>query len=190
MSGGHSHRKIHWDRLRGPRDWVAFFIATGGGAGLSPFAPGTTGSVPGLLLCMFLMPRLSPALYWAFWVGVLCVGVWAAGHFCQRMQTQDHQAVVIDEILGMAVTTAFIPWFIDTGSDKLGNVPIQAWIFSFFAFRVFDVLKIPPVRQIDRWSKRATTLGTTGFGVIADDLLAGVQALAVGWVLARSGFLG
>jgi phosphatidylglycerophosphatase A len=175
-----SRRKIHWDRLRGPRDWIAFFIATGGGSGLSPFAPGTAGSVPGLLLCFFLMPRLSPALYWAFWAGLLFVGIWAAGHFCQRMQTQDHQAVVIDEILGMAVTTAFLP----------SNAPLQAWVFCFFAFRVFDVLKIPPVRQLDRWSKRAQTLGSIGFGVIADDLLAGLQALGIGWLFARSGLLG
>jgi phosphatidylglycerophosphatase A len=103
------------------------------------------------------------------------------------MQTQDHPAVVIDEILGMAVTTAFIPMFMQSSTE---SVPLHVWGLCFLTFRIFDVLKVPPVRQIDRWSKRAQTLGAAGFGVIADDLLAGAQALGVCWLLSQSGWLG
>jgi len=167
-------RRIDWQKLRGPRAWTAFLTATALGSGLCPFAPGTAGS----LVALPLAYAVSGWTDWsklALWLLFAIVGTWAAKVFDGLMSTDDNQNIVIDEVIGIGIAA----W---TATDW------RVLAIAFVAFRLFDIIKIPPVRQADRWSKIAAERHLGGrhmarwigaFGVIFDDVLAGVQALIV-----------
>lgn len=136
----------------------AVFVALGFGAGLSPYAPGTFGSLLGIPLAVALQ-LLPPGWQVAIWA-MLCVG----GCFvCDRagraLGVPDHPAIVWDEVCGMAAVLLVAP-------SGLG------WIAaSFAAFRLFDIVKPWPIHLIDRRLHN-------GFGVMADDLMAAIYAIA------------
>ena len=138
---------------------LATWVATGFGAGYAPVAPGTAGS----LLALPFLPVLAqlrdgtPALYALLFVAVIAVAIWAADRTSTAWNTVDDGRIVADEIAGMMVTGAFLP---ATWTAALG---------AFLAFRIFDVWKPFPIRQLE---KRLPG----GLGVVTDDLLAGVYA--------------
>ena len=170
-----SRRRIHWENIRDFKSIFAVWVATASGAGLFPVAPGTMGSLVGL-----------PIAYWAqgasvsvrvlFWLSLFLLGTWAAQVFDERMKTQDNQSIVIDEVVGMGITA----W--TAGQD------LKAWVVAFLAFRFFDILKPYPIRKVDAWSKKQNSRKWAGFGVMADDLIAGVEGLVVVILLNYSGF--
>jgi len=200
---------------------MATFIATAGGAGFLPRAPGTWGSVVGLILALWVRTWPNFFVQIGFWIVLLLVGTWAAGVFDQRSKTQDNQKIVIDEVLGVAVAAATAPSlvlslhpgeFFSQASflgAKFGAQPgfafdlassglffwdhWGAWVVAFLCFRFFDIVKLPPVRKIDQWSKMRTVENVkwsvfyNGFGVVADDLVAGCQALVVVWFFQKIG---
>lgn len=147
---------------------LALLIATGFGAGRFPVAPGTTGS----LLALPLLPALGRSRDETFWIylvvvaAVAAVAIWAAGRASREWNTVDDRRIVADEIAGMVVTGAFLPatW--------------TAAALAFVTFRVFDVWKPFPIRQLE---KRLPG----GVGVVTDDLLAGVYAGVVAHLLLR-----
>lgn len=103
------------------------------------------------------------------------VGTWAAARVCEQKQSRDHQTIVVDELLGMGVAT-------------FGLYPNWTTIaVGFFLFRFFDIAKIPPVRAVDRWSKSQASFAWAGFGVLADDVLAGLQTRLGLWLLTHGG---
>lgn len=159
-------RQIIWENIKGLKSALVFLIATALGAGLFPLAPGTMGSVMAIPLVYWSCdwPWILRILFWLFLTGL---GIWAAKNFDQLMLTNDNQNIVIDEVIGMGITA----W----SAGK--NVP--SLVVAFIFFRFFDMVKIPPVRQLDKWSKEHSSPWCSGFGVIADDILAGFQALAV-----------
>jgi phosphatidylglycerophosphatase A len=138
---------------------LASLIATGLGAGYSPVAPGTAGS----LLALPFLPVLAhlrdgaPAVYSILLAAMVVLAIWAADRVSRDWQTVDDGRIVIDEVAGMMVAGAFLPgtW--------------TAALTVFVAFRIFDVWKPVPIRQLE---KRLPG----GFGVVTDDLLAGVYA--------------
>jgi phosphatidylglycerophosphatase A len=132
---------------------VALFIATSGGAGYSPIAPGTAGSAVGAVL--FWCTRAWP-LAWqvAIIVVVSGVGTWAASVAARHFGREDPGEVVIDEVAGQLVT------LVATGAGLAGT------FLGFFVFRAFDVVKPWPVNRLERLPG--------GVGIMADDLLAGV----------------
>lgn len=140
-------------------------LATGFGSGYSPVAPGTAGSAVGLLL-YWPLHRL-PGLPLAAVVGaVFLVGVLAASDVARRVGFEDPGIVVVDEIVGMWVSLAFLPLTPSTA------------VAAFVLFRVMDVLKPYPARQLESLP--------SGWGIMADDLMAGVYAnllLRVGLIL-------
>jgi phosphatidylglycerophosphatase A len=155
-------------------------IATFVWMGYAPFAPGTAGSAGAVVLIWFTL-LWSPESRVLFWLVVLVVGTWASMEVCRNTNTQDNQTIVIDEVLGMAITTALC---VQDSKELLA---------AFILFRIFDVIKLFPARSLDRWSKKVTTVTRWtywryGFGVIADDLVAGVQALGVWYFLKQGGW--
>ena len=149
----------------------ALVVATGAGAGYSPFAPGTAGSAVGLLL-FWPLASLSLPLYAVTVVGTVCVGIWAAEQMCRLWNTQDDGRIVIDEIAGQLIT--LVPLL------SLGRAHSFGWVVTgFVLFRCLDVWKPGPVRWLDQ-----NLHG--GAGVVLDDVLAGVFGAAVlaGLVLA------
>jgi phosphatidylglycerophosphatase A len=136
-------------------DAVSAAVATGLGAGLSPVAPGTFGSAVGLLLFwpLHALPHWALA---AATVLLAAAGVAAGGRLAARLGVEDPGRVVIDEVAGMWVSLLFLPFDWRTAS------------IAFVAFRVMDVVKPWPARQLEDLPR--------GWGIMADDLMAGVYA--------------
>jgi phosphatidylglycerophosphatase A len=175
-------RFIDWQKIRTPRGWLALLAGTAGGAGLSPVAPGTAGTLVGLPIAYFTCGWAWP-LRVLLWGALLAAGTWAAKVFDETMGTSDNQNIVMDEVVGLGITA----W--TAGQDA------RALVASFVLFRFFDIVKPWPVRLIDAWSKRKASEGGTraawygGFGVMADDVAAGLQGLVCVLILQHFGWL-
>lgn len=164
-----------FSKIRTPIDAVPVVIATGFGAGFSPVAPGTAGSLVALPIIWALSP-LSGSAKFAFWSLCLALGTWASMKVNGILKSSDASVIVIDEILGMGIAS----WTVS--NQALG----LAVAFAFF--RLFDIVKLPPVRQLDRASK--TWSGWKGgLGVMLDDALAAFQTLLVVLGLQSLGWL-
>lgn len=135
---------------------LAVFVATAGYCGYFPIAPGTVGSAAGLVVYLPVWWTRSPILEVALIAATFAAGTWAATHAERFFGGIDPGPVVIDEVLGMLVTLAFIP------------VGWPAALTGFFLFRVFDVIKPFPADRLEKFHG--------GFGIMADDAMAGVYA--------------
>ncbi|HEU5322994.1 MAG TPA: phosphatidylglycerophosphatase A [Methylomirabilota bacterium] len=132
-------------------------IATAGGAGYAPVAPGTAGSaLTALLLWAVPFSRAGLVL---FLLAVTVVGAWAAHHAERALGGKDPGAIVIDEVAGMTLSVLAFPL----------TLPVLA--AGFLLFRLFDVVKPFPARDSQRLAG--------GVGVMVDDLVAGAYALGV-----------
>ncbi|MFP4158278.1 MAG: phosphatidylglycerophosphatase A [Desulfobacterales bacterium] len=135
-------------------DKLATAVATCGYIGKMPFAPGTFGSVPGLLL-YYAMANMPGPFAGLLLAGVVALAVWSSGRAEAVMGQKDPGSVVIDEIAGMGVVFAGLPF----------SLPLAA--AGFILFRGLDIIKPFPVRWVEgRLSG--------GIGVVADDLVAGL----------------
>lgn len=141
----------------GFRPDLAGLLATWFGCGLSPVAPGTAGSL-GALGCAYLLARWGTWPPWAFGalaLVLLPVGIWAAEITAQRAGRKDPGLVVIDEVVGQWITLA--------GATAWNW---RAWLLAFVLFRMLDVWKPAPARQLESWRG--------GLGIMADDVMAGL----------------
>lgn len=130
-------------------------LATGFGAGLAPLAPGTAGTLVGVLICLVFSP-LHWLLRLLIVIFLLVLAIYIAGRAEQVYQKKDDQRIVIDEIAGFQV--AMLPIAI-TGLHLL---------VGFVLFRIFDIWKPFPLRNFQQFPG--------GWGVVADDIGAGVYA--------------
>lgn len=139
---------------RPPSFW-ATAVATGAGCGYSPVVPGTVGSLLGLAL-LWLLPR--PAGWWiALPIALLfLLGALAAGRVARGVGHEDPHIVVVDEVAGMWATLALLPLN-----------PLTAGL-GFVLFRLMDVWKPYPARDLESLPG--------GWGIMADDMIAGVYA--------------
>ena len=131
-------------------------VATVAGAGYAPVAPGTVASALTVLV-LWLVPFTRAGLV-VFLAIVVVVGTWAAHHAEAVIGGKDPGAIVIDEVAGMALSVLVFPL----------TVPVL--VTGFLLFRLFDIAKPFPARGSQR-------IGG-GVGVMIDDLIAGVYALA------------
>ena len=135
---------------------AVMFLATGGYIGRVPFAPGTFGSLIGLPI-VYLLSK-TPWYAAIVLTTILVLGsVWVAHLAEKRLEAKDPGCIVIDEIAGMCVTMLLVPLTLTTG------------LAGFLLFRLFDVIKPTPVRQVDQKLKG-------GWGVVMDDVIAGMMA--------------
>ncbi|MFT5176243.1 MAG: phosphatidylglycerophosphatase A [Gammaproteobacteria bacterium] len=134
-------------------------LAVGFGSGLSAKAPGTFGTVVGVLVYLPLS-ALSPGAYVATCIVLFIAGVWICGQAAGALNSHDHPSIVYDEIVGYLVTMIAVPaqW---------------PWVLAGFTlFRFFDIIKPWPISVLDRRIKG-------GFGIMIDDLAAAVLALCL-----------
>jgi phosphatidylglycerophosphatase A len=152
---------------------LATLVATGFGAGLSPVAPGTAGSLLGLGIALLITRALASGAATSVTasVGLLTsglaagfVGVAASTRACRALGAEDPGCVVIDEVAGQLLASAAVPLF--AFASPLGAA--AAWFLSFAAFRFFDIWKPGPVRWLQELPE--------GWGVVADDVAAGLLA--------------
>jgi phosphatidylglycerophosphatase A len=135
---------------------VFLFIATGFGVGYSPVAPGTLGTLIAIPIYYFLSEIPSP-LYEITLIGFFFLSVWISENAEIFFGKRDDQRIVIDELVGFLITMLWVP----------KTIPFI--IIGFFLFRFFDILKPFPIRRMERKLKG-------GFGVVLDDVMAGVYA--------------
>jgi len=143
------------------------FLAFGFGTGLAPVAPGTFGSLPGILLFWLTMDyglyvQLAVAL------SITLAGIWICGESARRIGVHDHGGIVWDEIVGMYITLFAAP------------VSVVGWVLAFVIFRIMDIVKPWPIRDLDH------RLGG-GVGIMLDDLAAALYAAILlafgGWIM-------
>lgn len=135
---------------------LAVFVATVGYCGYFPFAPGTVGSAAGLVFYLLVWWTQSPVVEVGLIVLLFGLGVWAGTTAERYFGGIDPGPIVIDEVVGMLITLAFIP------------VGLSGAIAGFFLFRVYDVIKPYPAGRLERLHG--------GLGVMADDAMAAVYA--------------
>lgn len=135
---------------------LAVFLATAAYLGYFPIAPGTVGSAAGLVVYLLVWWTHAPAVEIALIIVVFAAGVWAGTTAERYFGGIDPGPVVIDEVLGMLITLAFIP------------VGVAGAIAGFVLFRIFDIVKPYPARHLERLHG--------GLGVMADDAMAAVYA--------------
>ncbi len=131
------------------------FWATGFGAGYSPIAPGTLGTLLAIPIYFFLS-EISFPLYQLTLLAFFFLSCWISGQAQQYFGKTDDQRIVIDEMMGFFITMLWVtktPFFILVG---------------FILFRFFDILKPFPIRRLEKVRG--------GFGVVLDDVMAGIFA--------------
>lgn len=150
---------------------LAVFIATVGYSGYFPIAPGTVGSLAGLVVYLLVWWSRSPVVEVGLIVVLFAAGVWAGTTAERYFGGIDPGPIVIDEVVGMLITLAFVP------------VGPSGALLGFVLFRIFDVIKPYPADRLERLHG--------GLGVMADDAMAAVYAnvtlrvalwAAPGWV--------
>ncbi|HET7363154.1 MAG TPA: phosphatidylglycerophosphatase A [Burkholderiales bacterium] len=138
----------------------AHAIALGFGAGLSPYAPGTVGTLLAWPLGWYAVTVMPAGLLAAAIAPLFALGVWACALTGRHLGVADHRAMVWDEIVAFLLVLAVVP-------RALG------WqAAAFLLFRFFDIAKPPPIRTLERRYHG-------GFGVMIDDLLAAGYTLLV-----------
>lgn len=134
------------------------FLAFGMGAGCSPKAPGTMGT----LIAVAIYLPLSHLPLWAYLlvtVAVSVVGIWICGWSARDLDVHDHPGIVWDEIAGYLITMIAAP------------AGLLWMVVGFVLFRFFDILKPWPISWLDK------SIGG-GLGIMLDDIAAGIAALA------------
>ena len=136
---------------------LALVVATWFGCGFVPWAPGTIGSLAGLLIAGLLHAWFGagrPTLILLI-AALLAPAIWSATQTERAMKQKDPGIVVVDEVLGQ--------WLTLLGATSLG---VRTFVAAFILFRIFDVWKPWPVRRFETLPE--------GFGIVADDLAAGL----------------
>ena len=137
---------------------IAKWVALGGGSGLFPVAPGTAGTLAAIPLYWALIQLPM----WGYVLGVVLtifIGIWACQVYSDVLGVHDHGSIVWDEVAGYLLTMAVVPF---------------DWMLvlaGFFLFRLFDIWKPWPIRRLDKNVEG-------GFGIMLDDIVAGIYAAA------------
>jgi len=157
-----------WIKHMAEKEKIIKLLATGFGAGLLPIAPGTMGTLVGIPLCLACLPLIWPARLIVVIV-LSALAIFISGRAENIFQKKDDQRIVIDEIAGFQV--AMLPVAI-TGLHLL---------VAFLLFRLFDIWKPYPVNKLQDLSG--------GFGVVMDDVGAGIYAGALMLALNYAGII-
>ena len=145
--------------LRRIREKCVVLLATGFYVGYIPIASGTFGTLVGIPLCYFLsmLGRLEGMLFIVVFAGA---AVWISGGAEKVFKKKDSGLIVIDEMAGLLITLFLIPW------------TAKSVVAGFFLFRLIDIAKPFPIRRLEEKLPG-------GWGVVGDDILAGIYANVV-----------
>ena len=132
---------------------LIIFLASGAYAGFSPIDPGTVGTLVGILLYL-LLPYQHPPLYFLLVLLLIGAAIWLAQQGEIIFGAHDSRHIVIDEIVGFLLAMFWLP-------SSWGYI-----LAAFFIFRAFDVVKPPPIKRLEKLPG--------GFGVVLDDVMAGI----------------
>ena len=144
----------------------AYFIAFGFGAGLAPVAPGTVGTLLAFPLYWLFFPQVGALEFLVLILVLFILGIWACDTAGRALGVSDYGGMVWDETVAFLLVLFFLP----ASPTLLVSLAWQA--AAFLLFRLFDILKPPPIRHYDQTLK-------SGFGVMLDDLIAAFYTLVV-----------
>jgi phosphatidylglycerophosphatase A len=134
-------------------------LAFGFGSGLSPFAPGTAGTIAAIPFAIAIK-HLDNIWFWLVLMSAFVLGVWLCGRVSGKLGVHDHGGIVWDEMVGYWLAVALVPteW---------------EWLLAaFMVFRFFDIFKPWPIKQLDRHI-------SGGFGIMIDDVLAAIYTMVL-----------
>lgn len=146
------------------REWLARLLSTFFYLGYSPVAPGTIGTL-GAIALFYPLSSFSPFVYFLFLLGFIILSIWVSSEASAKFGESDPSRIVIDEVCGYLITMFLV-------SPSLVNI-----ILGFILFRLFDIVKPPPVRSLERFPR--------GYGIVIDDVGAGIYANVVLQVITR-----
>ena len=144
------------------------FLATGFGSGLAPFAPGTMGTLVGVVICLLCLPLPWP-MRLLIVIALSALSICVAGRAEKIYQKKDDQRIVIDEIIGFQITMLPVA------------ITILHLCVGFVLFRIFDILKPFPINNLQRLPG--------GWGVVIDDVAAGIYAGIILFALNYTGII-
>ena len=143
------------------------FLALGFGSGLLHPAPGTWGSLVGVIVGVLLLPWLGAKTFFILTALCFFLGIWLCERTSHDMGVHDHGSIVWDEIVAVFLVLLAVP-----------EVSLFWCAVAFVTFRLFDILKPYPIRYFDEKL-------TNGFGIMVDDILAAGYSILVILVLAH-----
>ena len=149
---------------------LARFLATGGYIGLIPGAPGTYASLATTVIFYLIIVWVGPVrpeIHVVAAAVVILVGIRSSAALSRQLQKEDPQEIVIDEVAGQLIALFMV-------------VQVSNLVLGFLLFRLFDIWKPFPIRRLEHFKN--------GWGIMADDILAGVYASLT--LLIFSGLLG
>jgi phosphatidylglycerophosphatase A len=146
-------------------DQLILLAVTGAGVGYLPWLPGTFGTCLAIPLSLALNQLASMALYSALiaLLGFTALAIWSSGKAAVILGLKDPRAIIIDEIAGFLV------------ANFLNQSGLSSLILAFVLFRFFDIVKPFPVSQFEKLPG--------GFGIVLDDMVAGVYSLVILYLL-------
>jgi phosphatidylglycerophosphatase A len=137
----------------------ACLLAFGFGSGLTPWLPGTAGTLAAVPLYWLAVHWLPFSGYLALLLAAFLIGIYVCGRAAHKLGVHDHGGIVWDEFVGFWITMVAVP-------------PDWLWVLlGFVLFRIFDMAKPWPIKAVDRRV-------SGGFGIMLDDVLAGLAAWA------------
>lgn len=152
---------------------LARAIATVSELGSSPYAPGTVGSAVGWLIGILWLAHAGAVVRFGVVIGTTIVGVMASTRAERELKRHDPSCVIIDEVIGMAAVFALMPAIAQ---------PVWHAGIAFGLFRLFDILKPPPLKWLSRFP--------AGWGIVLDDLGAAAYTVGILWLGMRiTGFV-
>ena len=134
-------------------------LAFGFGSGLSPFAPGTMGTLVAIPF-IFALKSLGTSGFWITLLLLFLLGIWLCDQVSRKLGVHDHGGIVWDEMVGYWLSMAFVP------------MQWQWLLAAFVLFRVFDIVKPWPIRQLDQKV-------SGGFGIMIDDIVAALFTIII-----------
>jgi len=150
--------------------YPVLFFGFGLGSGLLPKGPGTWGTLVGGLLFLPVL-LAAPALAWGVAILGTVFGSWICGRSAEMVGVHDHGGIVWDEFVAIWWVLLFLP-----------QQNLRYWLLAFGLFRLFDIWKPWPIKQVD-----AKVDG--GFGIMLDDLFAALYSIGIIWGVASIFFI-
>lgn len=151
-------------------DWI---IATWFGSGLLPIAPGTWGSLAAFPFAYLISVYFGPFTLIIGIGALFFIGTWASNKVEKRSQEKDPRFIVVDEVVGQWIALLLLPFLynlVDPDHSHYFSVPIA--VTAFIAFRIFDIWKPWPIKSVEKNVP-------DGFGIMLDDVIAGIYALII-----------
>ena len=147
------------------------FVATLGGIGMVPIAPGTFGSITAWIIFVYLSHFISMINMLILTILFFILSIWICSEASKDLENKDHKSIVIDELVGIWI--ALLPVLVIANSQYERTVYALA---ALILFRFFDILKPFPISYFDKNYKN-------GFGIVIDDVISGLIAIIPSYLI-------